>query len=43
MADLRMHNLEWDLEQAMDYAVANAPHGQLLDGSDHLWFEWERL
>mgnify|MGYP001157500898 FL=1 len=39
MADLRMHNLEWDLEHAMDYAVANAPHGKLLDGSDHLWFE----
>lgn len=39
IADLKMHSGEWTLREAMDYAVANAPHGELLDDSDHLWFE----
>jgi hypothetical protein len=38
-ADLRMHDRQWSLEEAMAYAVSNAPHGNLLDDSDHLWFE----
>ena len=39
MSDLRMHNREWSLDDAMEYCVKNAPNGQLLDGSPHLWHE----
>lgn len=41
LADLNMHNGDWTLTGAMDYAVANAPQGEILDGSPHLWFEME--
>jgi hypothetical protein len=33
-----MHGHEWDLEQAMEYCVVAAPHGELLAGSHHLYF-----
>ena len=36
-----MHSGAWDLEQAMAFCVSHAPHGELLDGSHHLWFELE--
>ena len=39
MSDLNMHNQEWNLQDAMEYCVANAPNGHLLDGSNHLWNE----
>ncbi len=38
-ADVYMHSGEWSLTEAMEYAVANAPHGELLDDSPHLWNE----
>ena len=34
-----MHSGEWTLADAMKFCVENAPHGELLDGSHHLWFE----
>ena len=39
LSDIYMHSLEWDLEDALEFCVANAPHGELLDGSHHLWYE----
>jgi len=39
MSDLKMHKQDWSLEDAMEYCVANAPQGHLLDGSPHLWNE----
>ena len=41
LADIYMHSGDWTLTQAIDYAVANAPHGELLDDSPHLWYEME--
>ena len=34
-----MHSCVWDLDHAIKYCVANAPYGELLDGSHHLWYE----
>jgi uncharacterized protein (DUF885 family) len=34
-----MHSREWTLEDAVKYCVANAPHGELLADSHHLWYE----
>jgi hypothetical protein len=39
LSDVYMHSGEWDLEDALEFCVANAPHGELLDGSHHLWYE----
>jgi hypothetical protein len=39
LSDLNMHSRDWNLAEAMEYAVANAPHGELLDDSPHLWNE----
>ena len=41
MSDIMMHGHQWDLAQSMQYCVDTAPHGELLDGSHHLWFELE--
>jgi hypothetical protein len=41
LADLRMHSHEFTLEQAMEYAVACAPHGELLEDSPHLHYEMQ--
>jgi len=39
ISDIYMHDNQWTLQDAMEYCVANAPHGDLLDDSPHLWFE----
>jgi len=39
LADLKMHGRELTLEEAMQFAVECAPHGELLDNSHHLWYE----
>ena len=39
LSDVYMHSQEWTLEDALKYCVANAPHGELLDDSHHLWYE----
>lgn len=39
MSDIYMHSNDWSLADSMQYCVANAPHGELLDDSEHLWFE----
>ena len=41
LADVYMHSNEWSLTDAMEFAVANAPHGELLDDSPHLWHEMQ--
>ena len=41
LADVYMHSGEWTLTEAMEYAIANAPHGEILDDSPHLWYEME--
>jgi hypothetical protein len=39
LSDIYMHDNQWTLQDAMEFSVANAPHGHLLDNSPHLWFE----
>jgi hypothetical protein len=39
LSDVYMHSRDWDLEDALEFCVGNAPHGELLDGSHHLWYE----
>jgi len=39
LSDIYMHSGDWNYEDAYAFCVANAPHGELLDGSHHLWFE----
>ncbi|WP_027078841.1 DUF885 family protein [Maribacter antarcticus] len=39
LSDVYMHSLDWTLEDAVNYCVANAPHGELLADSHHLWYE----
>ena len=39
LSDVYMQSRDWDLEEALEYCVGNAPHGDLLDGSHHLWYE----
>lgn len=41
LADLRMHSHEFTLEEAMEFAVACAPHGELLEDSPHLHYEMQ--
>ena len=39
LSDIYMHDNQWNLQDAMAFSVANAPHGHLLANSPHLWFE----
>jgi len=39
LSDIYMHSQEWSYEDAYKFCVENAPHGELLDGSHHLWYE----
>ncbi len=39
LSDIYMHSKQWSLREAMAFSVANAPHGELLDNSPHLWYE----
>lgn len=39
LSDIYMHSGDWSLDEAMRFCIDNAPHGELLDGSHHLWFE----
>ncbi|WP_299535454.1 DUF885 family protein [Ulvibacterium sp.] len=39
LSDVYMHSQDWTLEDAVNYCVANAPHGELLKDSHHLWYE----
>jgi Bacterial protein of unknown function (DUF885) len=41
LSDLHMHKGDWSLTEAMEYCVANAPHGERLADSPHLWNELE--
>ena len=41
LSDLYMHSRDWSLTDAMEFCVANAPHGELLDDSHHLWYEMQ--
>jgi hypothetical protein len=41
LSDLYMHKGDWSLTDAMEYCVANAPHGELLENSPHLWGEMQ--
>jgi len=39
LSDIYMHSGDWSYDDAYRFCVENAPHGELLDGSHHLWFE----
>ena len=39
LSDIYLHSGDWSLEEAMRFCIDNAPHGELLEGSHHLWFE----
>ena len=39
LSDIYMHSGDWSLEEATQFCIDNAPHGELLEGSHHLWFE----
>ncbi len=39
LSDVYMHSHDWDLEDAVKFCVDNAPHGELLEDSHHLWYE----
>ena len=39
LSDIYMHSGDWDLAEATIFCINNAPHGELLEGSHHLWFE----
>ena len=39
LSDIYMHGGDWNLEEATQFCIDNAPHGELLKGSHHLWFE----
>jgi hypothetical protein len=39
LSDIYMHSRDWTYEDAYIFCVENAPHGELLDDSHHLWFE----
>ena len=41
LVDLRMHSHEFSLEEAREFAVACAPHGELLEDSPHLHYEMQ--
>ncbi len=39
LSDIYMHSGDWSLADATDFCIKNAPHGELLEGSHHLWYE----
>ena len=39
LMDLKMHTRELNLDEAMDFCIDCAPHGEYLDDSHHLWYE----
>ncbi len=39
LSDVYMHSQDWNLDDAMEFCVNNAPSGEMLDGSHHLWYE----
>ncbi len=39
LSDVYMHSGDWSLADATKFCIENAPHGELLEGSHHLWFE----
>ena len=39
LSDIYMHSGDWNLAEATSFCINNAPHGELLEGSHHLWFE----
>ncbi|NOR14066.1 MAG: DUF885 family protein, partial [Candidatus Aminicenantes bacterium] len=39
LSDVYMHSRDWSLADATKFCIENAPHGELLEGSHHLWFE----
>ncbi len=39
LSDIYLHSGEWSYADAYRFCVDNAPHGELLDGSHHLWYE----
>ena len=39
LSDIYMHSQDWTYEDAYAFCVENAPHGEVLDGSHHLWYE----
>ncbi len=39
LSDIYMHSGDWTYEDAYKFCVENAPHGELLDGNHHLWYE----
>ena len=39
LSDIYMHSGDWSLDEATRFCIDNAPHGELLEGSHHLWFE----
>lgn len=39
LSDIYMHSGDWSLADATKFCVENAPHGELLEGSHHLWYE----
>ena len=39
LSDIYMHSGDWTLDEATQFCIDNAPHGELLEGSHHLWFE----
>jgi len=39
LSDIYMHSGDWSYDDAYRFCVENAPHGELLDGSHHLWYE----
>ena len=39
LSDIYMHSGDWSLDEATQFCIDNAPHGELLEGSHHLWFE----
>lgn len=39
LSDLYMHAGEWDIAEAFEYSIENAPYGERLRGTNHLWSE----
>ena len=39
LSDVYMHSGDWSLADATKFCIENAPHGELLEGSHHLWYE----
>jgi hypothetical protein len=39
LSDVYMHSRDWSLADATKFCIENAPHGELLEGSHHLWYE----